>query len=352
MQTFLLVCFAGFTGYLFSLAHLPLPWTLGPLAATMFWSISLKRPVRWPRMMRNIGLTFLGYVMGSPFTAEIGHQVLLQLPLMLFATIFALVACLISGYLAGRFSGVGTINSLIGSMPGGLSQMSAICEEINGADPAIITLMQTVRVVTVVFFVPALTLHGFADHYHSVQKAAASFNSADWQNLLLFGAVLPCLILLHKRLGLPNPYLLAPVVGTAGLVISGIHPPQLPSAVISAAQICVGIRMGAEVGVGNLANWKKIALSSFISIILVIFVLLGFSYLFSLFTQLPFTSVFISTAPGGITEMGLTAMMIDADLPTVISYQMFRLMFILIVAIPTVRWYLRKKTVTPNEQPT
>ena len=348
MQTIFLVGFSSFIGYLFSLAHLPLPWTLGPLAATMFWSISLKRPVFWPKMMRNIGLTFLGYVMGSPFTAEIGQQVLMQLPLMLLTTLFTLVLCLTSGYWVGRFTGVGAINSLIGSMPGGLSQMSAVCEEIKGADPGIITLMQTVRVVTVVFFVPTLTLHGFADHFHSAQKAAASFSSGDWHNLLLFASILPCLVLIHRRLGLPNPYLIAPVVGTAALVIGGIHPPPLPSAVIAAAQICVGIRMGAEVGVGNLTNWRKVAFSSFFSILLVIFILLGFSYLFSQFTQLPFTSVFLSTAPGGIAEMGLTAMMIDAHLPTVISYQLFRLMFILIVAIPAITWYLRKKKHRPE----
>jgi len=42
-----------------------------------------------------------------------------------------------------------------------------------------------------------------------------------------------------------------------------------------------------------------------------------------------FLTAFISTALGGMTEMGLTAMMVHADLSTVIAFQLFRLLFVL-----------------------
>jgi hypothetical protein len=38
--------------------------------------------------------------------------------------------------------------------------------------------------------------------------------------------------------------------------------------------------------------------------------------------------------------MGLTAMMVHADLSLVIAFQLFRLLFVLLIAVPLIRWWL------------
>jgi uncharacterized membrane protein AbrB (regulator of aidB expression) len=110
--------------------------------------------------------------------------------------------------------------------------------------------------------------------------------------------------------------------------------------------------MGAAVSVGSFTDRKKVYVFNFISVVLVIIAFLGIDYVFTRYATMDFVTAFISTAPGGITEMGLTALMVHADLSTVIAFQMFRLLFVLLVGIPFLKWWLcRPKTTTCQKSP-
>ncbi len=331
-------------GSFFYLLHMPLPWTLGPLATVVVLQAGLKRRVRWPITIRNTAMVVLGYIMGSPFTPETGYQILHQLPLMLFLTLTSVGLCLSGGYAVYRFTGIGLGTSLLGSLPGGLSQMAMVCENIEGTDPAAVTLMQTLRVLAVVFIVPFLVLHGLADQVDPVSKTMTHFTINNVPVLALFAVCLSGAVYLGKRIKMSNPYLLAPVVVTAALVLNGIHAPALPPAVIAVAQICVGIRMGMAINVESLVEQKKAFVASFLSIVLVIGAILGIDYLLAKYSSIDFITAFISSAPGGLTEMGLTAMMVHADLSAVVAFQIFRLMFVLMVALPLIKWWLCRST--------
>lgn len=339
---------AALGGYLFSVLHIPLPWTLGPLVIAIIWKSILKKPVYWPKKMRNTGVAVLGYMMGSPFTPAVAWQVLHQLPAMVTITLILLSLCLITGYIAGRYTGIGLANSVIGSIPGGLSQMSIICEETEGTDISVVTLMQTIRVITVVFVVPLLALHGISGQVAPARHVTISLGLNEAALLAIFFAVIFVLIKLAERLHMHNIYVIVPVAATALLVMSGVAAPTLPAPLVALAQIFVGIRMGADVDVCSLENWKTIALSSLLSVLAVIFTLLGIAYLLAQLYSMSLITAFISMAPGGMSEMGLTALMANADLPTVVSYQLFRLLFLLIVCVPVVKWWLSKTCQQPG----
>lgn len=334
---FLAAC-AG--GYFFSLLHLPLPWTLGPMVTVVIIKNGFGRAVAWPPAIRNIAMVVLGYVMGGSFTPETGQHVLLQLPVITVMTMLTVGLCLLGGYISHRFTDADLVTSLMGSMPGGLSQMAMICEDIKTADAGTVIMMQTIRMITVVFVVPFLVLHGLANQVSNSVKAATAFDAGDLPALLLFAGVIFIVLYVYKKMKLPSAALLAPILGTAGLTLSGVHAPPLPAAVIAIAQICVGIRMGMPIRMDTLMNNKRVLFYSFLSILMVIALLLVFDYLLAGLTGIDVVSAVISTAPGGITEMGLTAMMVHADLSTVIAFQLFRLMFVLIIAIPALRWWV------------
>ncbi len=342
-QSLQLFFLAVLSGYLFSLGHIPLPWTLGPLVTAAFWKCLTKKEVYWPKKFRNTGMLFLGYMMGSPFTQAVAHQVFYQLPLMLTVTLVLIMLCLGTGYIANRFVGIGTANSVIGSLPGGLSQMSIICEETDGTDVSVVTLMQTVRVITVVFTVPLLALHGISDKAAAASRLTTSISPGEIPLLAVFAVTILLLIKLCQRIHLANTYVLAPILGTALLVLAGVPAPALPFTVIALAQVVIGIRMGIDVDFSSLPNWKKIAASSLLSVLAVILLLLGFAFIISHFYAMSLVTAFISLAPGGMSEMGLIALSANADLPTVVAFQLFRLLFILIVCIPVARWWLHKQ---------
>lgn len=341
LKTFIVAC-AG--GWLFTLIHMPLPWTLGPLAIIAAWQVGCNRPAVWAPRTRNIGLAVLGYVMGRPFTAETANFILSQFPAMLALTLLTIALCLLGGYLARRRTGVSLASCLLGSMPGGLSQMALLSNEIEGADPAEVTLMQTIRMVTVVFVIPFTALHVLADQVNAVTRGSAEMSISQVPQLAVFVGVIAILLFLTKRIKLPGRYASAPVVGTAALVMAGLDAPALPAPVVALAQICVGIKMGMDVNVDSLANWKRLFLYNFASILSAIGLLAVADYFFARATNISFVTMFISTGPGGMTEMGLTAMMINADLSTVIAFQLFRLLFVLMIGIPVLKWYLVKRS--------
>jgi membrane AbrB-like protein len=330
-------------GWLFSLVNFPLPWTLGPLTTVMVLKLAFKMQVFWPIKLRNLGMAILGYVLGSPFTPQTGHQILSQLPEMMIMTLLIVVFFLSGGYIIGRYLNLHLSTSLLGSMPGGLAQMAIIAEDIEGSDASAITLMQTVRFVTSVFLVPFLVLHGLADEVDQVKKTVVQMNADQLPVLLLFAATIFLSLYIAKRVRVPSPYLMVPVVGTAVLVLSGINAPVLPPLIPAVAQIFVGIRLGMGVEFSSLGNWKKLLTLNFISVFLIIILFLGIDYVFAQISGNSFVTAFICTAPGGITEMGLTAIMVHADLSTVIAFQLFRLLFILLVAIPLIKWWLCRK---------
>jgi membrane AbrB-like protein len=340
---FLIFVVSSVGGWIFSLVHFPLPWTLGPLATVIIVKLIFQRQVYWPMKLRNMGMMILGYVLGSPFTPETGRHIVSQLPAILIMTLITMALCLVGGLITGKYLNLHLSTSILGSMPGGLPQMTIVCEDIEGSDVAAVTLMQTVRILMTVFTVPFLVLHGLADRVDPVSRAAVHFSADALPYLALFAVAIVGSLYLAKYIGLPSPYLIAPVVSTAIMVLSGINAPSLPSSVIAVAQICVSIRMGMAIDVTKLASLKKLLFLTVISVFVVILLLLGIDYFFAKISGTPFVSAFISTAPGGITEMGLTAMMVHADLSTIIAYQLFRLLFVFLVAIPVFTWWICRK---------
>jgi len=165
----LLVSLTG--GLFFRLLHLPLPWLLGSLAAVMIWSLTARRNVFWPVGLRNSGLVILGYMLGSSFAIETGLQIIKQLPAMMFATASTILFSLFIGYIIHRRTDISLSTCIIGSVPGGLTQMVVLSEEIADTDLTVVTFMQTIRLLSTVFIVPFLIICGLAG---DTQQAVAA----------------------------------------------------------------------------------------------------------------------------------------------------------------------------------
>jgi len=350
MDNLVLFLLAGIGGTIFYEIHIPLPWMLGPLVTTLLWKFLRKKIIFWPKPLRNGGLIILGYTMGSPFTLQIGRQIFGQLSGMLLSTLAIMTISLLIGWFTSRRTGVGLINGLLGSIPGGLSQMAVICEEIPGADVAVVTLMQITRLLTVVLTVPLLAIYGLANDLSGVTSVVIPTSLDPW-TVGLFAALAILSAQLATIINFPTPYLMGPIFGTIALIIGGYTAPHLPQFILALAQITIGIRLGADIEFNSLNNWKSIVLYSFGGVITVIVASLGVDYILTKLYPISFLTAFISTAPGGMAEMGITALAVHADVSLVVAYQLFRLLSMLILAIPTVKWWLTKHSGIKSPQP-
>ncbi|WP_079910113.1 AbrB family transcriptional regulator [Paenibacillus sp. 32352] len=354
----LLVTFIG--GLLFTLLHVPLSWMLGPLTAVLLWTAFTRRRMTWPAGLRNAGLAVLGYGMGLTFTLESAKQISSQLPTMLMATALTIAFSLAAAYITSRHTGISMASSAIGSIPGGLSQMVVLSEEIDGAETTVVAFMQTIRLLTVIFTVPFLAVHGLAD---GIQSDAASGlsrqgggNSGIIDSLLhwmqdaaarpmwfvLVVAVVAASAWLALKLKFPTPFFLGPIIAAGILTVTGYDLPHLPSLFTLLAQWSLGIYMGLGIKLSSLSNWRKLLPYSIAGSIAVVAFSLGLSYALSLVHPISVITGFLSTSPGGMTEMGVTASLIGADVSMVVAYQMFRILFILFIVPYALRWGFRR----------
>lgn len=344
LLTTLTISAAG--GCCFYVLNIPLPWMLGPLVfinvVTAFWKVR----VCWPVSIRNSGLIVLGYIMGSPFTLATLQQITNQLPAMLAATISTVLFSLFVGYITHKKTGISLASSMLGSTPGGMTQMVVLSEEIESSDTTIVTFLQTIRLLSVVFIVPFLAFHGLSGTAAGHTAAVTAAAQPEIATVLIFAAVAIGSAFIAYYCRFPTPFLLGPVLGTAALVLSGFNPPAVPSPAVIAAQLFVGIYMGVTTKPSNLENWKQLLPYSLGGGISVVLFSLGTGYLLTYWHRIDIITAFLSTAPGGMTEMGITAINVGADISVITAYQLFRLLFMLLILPVVLKWYL-----APRSQP-
>jgi len=330
---------AGTGSFLFRTVGIPLPWMLGPLAFILLWQQWSGERTFMPGELRNGALIVLGLVMGKSFSREAAVRIVQQLPSIVLATLLTILFSLAVGYLVYRCSGIKLPSAILGSIPGGLSQMVVLSEEVEEAEAAVVTLMQTIRLLLVVFLVPFVVQKGLAAHsvINGGSQAANNFLGFDWGHLLLFLLIAAIGGVLAARLQMPTPYLLGPVLVAALLVLAGFPPPQLPPWLIIIAQVIMGISMAANFKLEKNTNLRRLLLLTVagnVGVVLFTFVL---GYLLSCLHPQSLVTSFLSMAPGGMSEMGVTAVVVGADLAVVTSYQLFRMLFILLVVPPILR---------------
>ena len=340
-QTFFLAA-AG--GVLFFVLSVPLAWMLGPLAAVVLWSQTLKKSVCWPVSLRNAALVVLGYVIGRAFTADAARQVIAQLPVMLLVTTIILGMSLLFGYVTHRRAGVSLSTGLMGCVPGGFSQMVLMSEEIADADVSVVSFMHTIRLMSVIFIVPYLATQaaGVTGIVPAAGPDAAGsiFTALPLQALpLLLLALL--FALFARKTHWPTPFLLGPIFGAALASMFGIECPSLPAWLTIPCQIAVGAYMGTQIQLADLANWRILLAYTMLGVVAVLAASLGAAYLLAYFYGYSTVTAFLSMAPGGVAEMSVTGIALQADLSVIASYQLFRLFFLMLMTPMMFRKYLK-----------
>ena len=64
----------------------------------------------------------------------------------------------------------------------------------------------------------------------------------------------------------------------------------------------------------------------------------GFAWLLHWGTGLPWVTLLLGTSPGGITEMAITAKVLQLGVPVVTAFQVCRLIAVLLLVAPMYRW--------------
>ena len=166
-------------------------------------------------------------------------------------------------------------------------------------------------------------------------------------NIIIFTIVCVIFAIIGKKIKLPTAYMLGPIIGTAILNIGGLHGPSLPSTIVDISQFFMGGYIGTLMKPEQLTNKVKIIIFSLISGSVLILASIGLSFFLANLHPISPITAFLSSAPGGMDQMGIIAHEVHADLSIVIGYQLFRILFIFFAVPPLLKWlltyYYRKK---------
>ena len=273
---------------------------------------------------------------------------------MLTATLITVSAGVFTAWLMFRHTKINFTSCLLGCVPGGLSQMVILADEIRDADLTAVTIMQTLRMLSVVFVIPFLTIHVLPPSSHA-GTAQSVHQAGSLTEILMFAAVAIIGAFVAKKIHLPTAPMLGPILSTAAfVVITDSAAPAVPVHYINAAQILVGAYIGSSVDLTRLHQYHgmgKVLLGG-VLLVLSISMILGFTI--SHITGIDLATAFLSTAPGGLTEMGITALVVGADSSTMVAYQLTRLLFIMLVfpyiARGIVYLYRKKSRSLPSQK--
>lgn len=331
-------------GLVFSFLSIPVPWLLGPMSAILIADRFKGLTLSWPRTLRDVALMLIGYSIGLSFTRSSVENIIENLPAMLIMTVILVASAAVMSKVISKLSGVDYPTVLTGSIPGGLSQMIIFAEEMKGIDVTTVTFLQVSRLLMIVFVVPFIIFGPIFDISHMKGELTGS-DPFIFDPFMIFIFSIVCIlgVIIGKKLRLPTPFLLGPLLGTAIMTYSGYTGPTLPTIVMDASQLMIGGYIGMLLKPEKLKNKASTIILALLSGFLLVIGSLLLSFFLSDVLNINIVTSFLSLAPGGMDQMGIIAHEVSADLSIVSGFQLFRLFFIYFVVPPVLRWYFKRK---------
>lgn len=321
------VLFVGAVGgYLFQILHLPLPWTLGAMAAAGL--LTLRAPtLTLPAVFRDGARPVIGVAAGSAFSPEVARALPQWWPVLLMLVGFFLLTSLLGRAFFAR-RGLDRQTAFLASSPGGLSEMTLLGLQL-GADIRALVVVHSIRIIMVVTILPfALgTVFGVA-LVQSVTPAIPP-TSVEWIGLIACGIIGYVLGRPLRRMG---GVMLMPLILSATLHGTGIVEAAPPSWLLAAMQVVIGCITGARLGGLKLAEVGKLAVAGVIWALVLIGLGMTLAALSAPILGLQQSALFLALAPGGFAEMTVIAIAMNVEVAFVATCHVFRIFYVMAVS--------------------
>ena len=306
---------------------LPLPWMLGPMIATTI-AASAGLPINQPKSWPMVALPIIGVMLGSRITAEIVEQAGQFTLTLILLVPFVFVACGLSFLFYRKVAGFDRVTAYYAAMPGGLNDMM-ILGAAAGGDDRRIALAHAARVLCVIGFVALF--FGFVLGVRSANAGGGwvgltdlGLSEAGW---LLFSVALG--IPLGLALRLPAAPMLGPMLVSGAVHVAGLVELPPPDLLVIAAQIVLGVRIGARFnGVAAGMIVRDLGFGA-VSSIMMISVALIFAWVASYASGVEMTQSFLAFSPGGFIEMSLLALALGQEVAYVSFAHMARILLVI-----------------------
>jgi membrane AbrB-like protein len=320
-------------GYLFFLLALPLPWMLGPLISTavlFLLGASFDVPVR----TRPVGQMIVASQVGLSFTSAALVIMATRAPMILTVAVATAVLGFLTARILRALTGLDTVTAFLAAMPGGPVEMANLAKRY-GRDPAPVIFTQTLRIAAVVILFP-LTIYAIHGRPDKILPLDAAEISLAGMAMMCAGAAASAM--LFRVLHLANPFFLGPLAFSAIATASGLALSPFPYYVLAGAQILLGTWLGSTFRRELFTSGGRFVIAAAATTLLLIVMCAAIGVALALVTDIPWETLVLGAAPGGVTEMALTARFLHQDVAMITTFHLVRIFLI----IPNIPWVISK----------
>lgn len=325
-------------GWLFWTLSMPLPWMLGALFVTMVAAVA-GLPVLGPTRIRGAVVAVIGVLLGAGFTpALLQHLGGWAVTLAGLAVYLAVSLALLVPWFR-RIGGFDSRTAYFAAMPGGLSEMIELAEAA-GADVPRVILAQGLRIVTTIAVI-AVWFRWWQGVEVGLAPAQAGFADVAAIDMLVLGVAAVAGSWIGIRLRLPAPTLLGPMLLSAALHLAEVTKSAPPSELVILAQIVLGTVLGCRfAGIRARAMLPALGLSLGATLIMLALAF-GFALGLQALTGQSADQLLLAYAPGGLTEMSLVALALQAEVAFVAAHHVVRILLVIVAAPLLFRFWFR-----------
>lgn len=344
VTTVILICLSALAGVASEWVGLPLPYLLGPLCLTALIATALPASLptgyTFPGWLRAIFIAIIGLMIGAQVTADlfVGAEPLVISLLALIPFVALALAC---NYLIFRkLGGYDRATAFYASTPGGLYESLSMGESA-GADMPRLILQQFLRIIVVVTILPIGLSLWLGAPVGSAGGMTLARPTVPFQALLpvVFAGLLG--MFAGKALRMPAGPLTGPMAVAAALSLSGLVPLNVPQWLVNDAQIVIGTALGMRfTGLSRALILRGLGLS-LLSVGGMLVVAAAFAVILAPMAGQDFDVMLISYAPGGVTEMALVALSLQANPAFVTLHHIVRILLTVIGLGLSARWLQR-----------
>ncbi|MCZ0813000.1 MAG: AbrB family transcriptional regulator [Pseudomonadota bacterium] len=325
----------------------PLPWMIGAMVFASSVRMA-ERPLAVPGQTRQIGQILVATSVGLSFTPEaVGAMVSLLLPMVGAAFLTIGLGFVVAAFLM-RIARVDVITAVLSSVPMGPVESATLAVR-HDVPPGPVIFAQTLRIMLLVVLIPPaiVAIDG------TIKDPVAALSRMDWT---VPGAILLCVTgvagaLAARAVGLANPFFVGSLGGAALAAALSLPLTAYPYPVLVLAQIFLGVWLGAVFDRDLLRRARGFIPGAMLASLLLIALCIGMGIGLTWLTGESWQVMLLSTAPGSVTEMALTAKILEDGLAVVTAFHVIRIFIILplagtiigVTARVAERWGLRPR---------
>jgi len=344
LVTFGLICLGTGAGWAASRLGLPLPFLIGPLlicaAIATILPHRLPEGYRFSHRLRQVFIGVIGLMIGAQVTPELFASAPEFAVTFTALTLFIGVCLGFNYWVFRKLGGYDRVTAFYSSTPGGLYESLAMGEAAGG-DVARLTLQQFLRIIVVVTALPVGLSLWLGEPVGSSGGVTLARDDVPWTALPYIVLAGAAGYLGGTLLRFPAAQLTGPMAAAAILSVTGLFHVDIPIWLVNIAQIIVGCALGMRFTGLSRALILRGAGLSILSVGGMLVLALVFAFAVVPFVAEPIDVLLISFAPGGVTEMSLVALSLQANPAFVTLHHIFRILMTVVWLMASAGWVRR-----------